>query len=300
MLLRWALVYVLTVITLIMGGVVGWQRQLMTAGDERHELALEKYEALEAATIATHTVAQQDARQATEVRSQLENEKRSCETKLSGMVKNGESLAVALQASSAALVARDVAEERLADELKAKAADRLALNESRAAVEKLQLSAAAAVNDATTARAELARLQSQVTKLTTKETGSITPQPAPPIASIAPGIAAATTQTPAASVTVAAPPPVAHSLKAATDKVGPAPAVSAPAAATAPPPAQSSKATTDKTSITPGAVTPAAVPPVSNQKTTAKAKPAAKVTSAKPRAKSKPKSGDATFDASFF
>ena len=80
MLLRWALVYVLTVITLILGGVAGWQRQLMSADDARHKVALEKFEALEAVTIASQSSAEQDARQASEMRNQLEHEKRSCET----------------------------------------------------------------------------------------------------------------------------------------------------------------------------------------------------------------------------
>ena len=191
MLLRWGLVYVLGVLTIILCGVVGWQRTLISAAGERHATLLEKFEALEGDAKAARIEATSATRQAADLTSRMEREKRDFEAKSSKTAAapqiDADVLAGAIAAKSAAETARGEAETargeaetRLASESAAKTAAEHAAIEAQAEASKQRLSAEAAVKDVEAALTELARLQS----VYGKETGSIgkqrdAPQDAP-------------------------------------------------------------------------------------------------------------------------
>ena len=184
MLLRWGLVYVLGVLTIILCGVVGWQRTLISAAGERHATLLEKFEVLEGDAKAARIEATSATRQAADLTSRMEREKRDFEAKSSKTAAapqiDADDLAGAIAAKIAAETARGEAETRLASESAAKTAAEHAAIEAQAEASKQRLSAEAAVKDVEAALTELARLQS----VYGKETGSIgkqqdAPQDAP-------------------------------------------------------------------------------------------------------------------------
>ncbi len=177
MLLRWGLNYVLGVLAVILAGIVGWQQQLLSSADERHKIAIEKFDALEGEAKAAQLDALMATRRAAELQGQIERHKRLNETRAAEADRASKALAGALTATLEAETVRKTAEARLADELKSKQAEQAALSEAKATAEAMRAKADAALRDGASAKAELARLSgTQVPR----ETASITPRTIPP------------------------------------------------------------------------------------------------------------------------
>ena len=201
MLARWGLVYVLIVLSLFLGGVAAWQRQMTVAANDRHKIALEKFEALESEMRSLRVEATNAARQAAEINTQFERQKREIDAKSPKTAMSQETLNKALAEKLAAETMRDEAEARLASEAQAKANSEKALTEAQAEAERLRSSVEAAARDAETARAELAKLIGE----RTRETGSISPGPPPQSQPATETPAAVTTAVPATKLDTPSP-----------------------------------------------------------------------------------------------
>lgn len=258
MLLRWALVYLLTVTALLLCGAVAWQQKLVTAAVERHRVVLEKFEALSVEATAARAEAQSATALAATVKTAMERDKREAETQRAQSAHAGEALTDALVASRASAIAKDVAEQRLADELKRRAADKLAIAAARDDAEKARAESKSALAKAETAEAEVKRLHGLMTGSIErrKSDQSATLEAQPPVKPV-------TSDT--ADVPPAAPPPP-------------------PAAAPKPTEAEKSKGR---------ALAPTAAAPDTTKKVSKKTP--SRTSSAKPRKSSKPSSGDLFF-----
>ncbi|MEQ1577984.1 MAG: hypothetical protein ABL894_10050 [Hyphomicrobium sp.] len=256
MFFRWVMVYVMTVLMLILGAFAGWQQQVIVAADERHKVALEKFDALEIEAEAARREADNASRNVIELKNEFEREKKLLEVQAAKPAAASQALTEALEAKSAAEAARDAAEARLATELAAKPAAEQALIDAIARAE-------AAMEEADAAKTELSRLQDEKSQVT----GTI----APPATTVAPSPAA----------------PVDTALPAGTTAT-PDPADAIDDAAKAEPGAPATTADT-------GTVEPNKQPSDANSKKDRKAKPPVKSQAAKSRPKPKPKTDDSFF-----
>lgn len=165
MLLRWGLTYVFAAATIMLCGVVAWQRTFIASVGERHRVALEKFDELETSTAAERIAAVAAYGKLSEANSQLDVEKRSCEVKASTDAVATEELASAVAAKLVAETARAAAEAKLTTERE----EKLSLQNLLAAAQK---DADTAESQAQAAVSELTRLQDENAR---RETGSIAP-----------------------------------------------------------------------------------------------------------------------------
>jgi trimeric autotransporter adhesin len=196
MLARWGLIYVLGVVALILCGVVGWQQEMISAERDRHQIALEKFETLEKEAKAAVSAAASASRQATDLKNQIDREKRDHEATATKAAAASQSIDSAETAKTEAEAARKSAEAQLAAELEAKTAMETALSEARAEADNMRVKAETATKEAEAARTELAKLKA----IKSSETGSITPRAIPAPIQKTPVAAAAALTTPAKPV----------------------------------------------------------------------------------------------------